>query len=348
MIGAPARVRLGVVGCGVIAYWTHLRELRSIAGAQLVAASDPDPAARDRAAKLTSVRTFADSDELLAQPDIDAVIISAPTHLHAQLGMAAAAAGKHLYLEKPIAISAEEGAQLLAAVEDSGVHAAAGFNRRCHPLFAQAKELISGGVIGNVRSAVTAFTEPIETEAMPAWKSLRATGGGVLLDLFSHHADLLRWLLDDEAACVEANVKSIATEADEARVQLEMRRGVAAQSYFSFRAGRADFLEFLGELGTLRIDRHRPVLDLRLARRWGYGVRRVFVAPSRGVALWRLRRLASPSYEPSYRSALQEFVKGVRGQESCGATLTDGLRSLEMALAAEEAARTKHPVKLCG
>jgi predicted dehydrogenase len=346
MSGGRERVRVGVVGCGVIAYWTHLRELRSIAGVQLVAASDPDPAARERAAKLATVRTFADSDELLAQSDIDAVIISAPTHLHAQLGSAAAAARKHLYLEKPIAIGAEEGARLVAAVEESGIHAAAGFNRRRHPLFAQAKQLISGGVIGNVRSVLTAFTEPIETDAMPAWKRLRSTGGGVLLDLFSHHADLLRWLLDDEATCVEASVDSISSEGDEARVQLQMRRGVVTQSYFSFRAGRADFLEFIGELGTLRIDRHRPVLDLRLARRWGYGVRSVFVAPSRSVASWRLRRLTSPSYEPSYRNALQEFMKGVRGQESSGASLVDGLRSLEMVLAAEESARTERPVNL--
>jgi predicted dehydrogenase len=75
-------------------------------------------------------------------------------------------------------------------------------------------------------------------------------------------------------------------------------------------------------------------------------VRCDFVAPSRSVASWRLRRLTSPSYEPSYRNALQEFVKGVRGQESSGASLVDGLRSLEMVLAAEESARTERPVHL--
>jgi len=346
MSAGPARVRVGVIGCGVIAYWTHLRELRSMRGVQLVAASDPDPAARERAAKLSAVQTYADSDELLAQADIDAVIISAPTQLHAQLGLAAARAKKHFYLEKPIAISAAEGAQLIAAVSESGVHAAAGFNRRCHPLFVQAKELLSGGAIGNVRSVFSAFTEPIESAAMPEWKRFRSSGGGVLLDLFSHHADVLRWFLDDEAAAVEAKIDSIATEDDEARVGLRMYRGAAVQSYFSFRAGRSDFLEFIGELGTLRVDRHRPSLDLRLARRWGYGVRSVFVRPNGDVAAWRMRRLASPSYEPSYRVALQEFVKGIQGEESCGASLADGLRSLEIVLGAEESSRTERTVNL--
>ncbi len=346
MSAKPAKIRVGVIGCGVIAYWTHLRELRSIPGVQLVAASDPDPAARQRATKLSAVRTYAESDELLAQSDIDAVIISAPTYLHAQLGSAAARARKHLYLEKPIAISEAEGAQLIAAVSESGVHAAAGFNRRCHPLFVQAKELILDGTIGDVRSVFTAFTEPIQTEAMPVWKRLRSTGGGVLLDLFSHHADLLRWFLDDEATSVEAKIDSISTEDDEARVRLDMSGGATAQSYFSFRAGRSDFLEFIGELGTLRVDRHRPSLDLRLARRWGYGVRHVFVPPNRDVALWRMRRLASPSYEPSYRVALQEFVKGIQGRESHGASLSDGLLSLQIVLGAEESARTERSVNL--
>lgn len=346
MIGGGSKVRVGVIGCGVIAYWTHLRELRSIPGVQLLAACDPNPAARERAAKLSAVRTFADSDELLAQSDIDAVIISAPTHLHAQLGSAAARARKHFYLEKPIAVSAAEGAQLIAAVQESGVHAAAGLNRRCHPLFVQAKGLISGGAIGNVRSVLSVFTEPIETDAMPGWKRLRSTGGGVLLDLFSHHADLLCWFLDDEATSVEAKIDSVSTEGDEARVRLRMSRGATAQSYFSFRAGRSDFIEFIGESGTLRVDRHRPSLDLRLARRWGYGVRGVFVPPSREVAWWRMRRLASPSYEPSYRIALKEFVKGIHGQQSRGATILDGLRSLRIVLGAEGSARTERPVNL--
>lgn len=346
MISSGSKVRVGVVGCGVIAYWSHLRELRSIPGVQLLAASDPDPAARERAAKLSGVRTYAESNELLAQHDIDAVIISAPTHLHAQLGLAAARARKHFYLEKPIAITAAEGDQLIAAAEEFKIYAAAGLNRRCHPLFVQAKELISSGAIGKVRSVLTAFTEPIETDAMPHWKRLRSTGGGVLLDLFSHHADLLRWFLDDEVTSVEAKIDSISTEDDEARVHLQMSRGATAQNYFSFRAGRSDFMEFIGESGTLRVDRHRPALDLRLARRWGYGVRSVVVPPDRDVAWWRMRRLASPSYEPSYRIALKEFINGIQGQPSCGASLADGLRSLHIVLGAEESVRTEQPVKL--
>ncbi len=346
MSARPGRVGFGVIGCGVIAYWTHLRELKHVPGARLVAASDPDAGARERAAKLTGIPVHADVSELLARSDIDAVVISAPTQLHAELGIATARAGKHIYLEKPVATTVEDAVRLAEAVRDARVMMAVGFNRRCHPLFVQARELIGSGVIGDVRAVLSTFNEPLATDSMPTWKRSRITGGGVLLDLGSHHADLLRWFLNREAAEVEAQISSHSSEHDEAWMRLSMAGGASAQSYFSFRAGRADFLEFVGERGTLRVDRHATSLSLRVARRFGYGVRSAFVPPSRETLAWRLRRLARPSYESSYRMALADFVQSIRGGITRGAGLNDGLRSLNIVLAAEESSRLSRPVSL--
>jgi predicted dehydrogenase len=343
---SDGKVRFGVIGCGTIAYWTHLRELQHLPGARLVAAADPDAAARSRAAKITSVPVHEDASELLARTDIDAVVISAPTHLHAALGIAAAQARKHFYLEKPIASNAADAHRLAEAVREAGICAAIGFNRRCHPLHRQARGLIAGGALGAIRAVTTSFNEPIPADSMPDWKRARVTGGGVLLDLASHHADLLRWFLNDEAAEVEARIHSRNTEDDEAWMRVSMRGGVVAQSYFSFRAGRADFLEFFGELGTLRVDRHRPSLSLRLARRFGYGVRSAFLLPSREALAWRTVRLARPSYEPSYRMAMADFVRAIHGHTALGCGIGDGLRSLEMVLAAEESSRIARPITL--
>src|SRR4029077_2631128 len=96
-------------------------------------------------------------------------------------------------------------------------------------------------------------------------------------------------------------VHSRITEHDEAWVRMTTRGGVVARSFFSFRAGRADFLEFLGERGTLRVDRPLPRLSLRLPRRFGYGVRGAWLFPGPRTLAWRLARLARPSYESSYR-----------------------------------------------
>ncbi|HEU5039415.1 MAG TPA: Gfo/Idh/MocA family oxidoreductase, partial [Gemmatimonadales bacterium] len=74
--GAGATLRIGLLGCGVIAYWAHLRALRRLPGARLVAAADTDPAARDRARRLTGVRVDARMEDLLARPEVDAVVIA--------------------------------------------------------------------------------------------------------------------------------------------------------------------------------------------------------------------------------------------------------------------------------
>ncbi|MGH9418626.1 MAG: Gfo/Idh/MocA family protein, partial [Thermoanaerobaculia bacterium] len=173
-------VGLGVIGCGNIAYWVHLRIAGHMRGARLIAAADPDQAARDRAASLANVPVFASNDELLSRSDIDAVIVSGPTHLHADLVVAACDAGKHVYLEKPLATSTADGARVSDAAARAGVKVMLGFNRRYHPLFEQARRLLQSGTIGRVRAVQSTFCEPMALDTMPAWKRDRATGGGVL------------------------------------------------------------------------------------------------------------------------------------------------------------------------
>lgn len=342
--GSPSlrSVRLGLLGCGTIAYWVHLRVLPRLSGATLVAAADPDPEARARAARLVQIPIHQRAEDLLQRGDIDAVIICAPTPLHAGLAVASAAAGKHFYLEKPIATSAEDAQRVLAAAAQAGVLATVGFNRRWHPLYQQARKILGEGRIGPVRVIQTAFCERSEPEAMPVWKRQRATGGGVLLDLASHHVDLLRWFLNDEIEHVQATLGSARTEHDSAQLQCTTRGGVEVQSVFSFRAWRADYLQFIGEHGTLRVDRHSPPIMLQLGRRWGYGIRQVRLAPTAPVAAWRVQRLLHRSSEPSYRGSLSAFVQMLQGRVPLGelASLTDGLRSLEVLLAAEKSAGT--------
>ncbi len=331
-------MKFGLVGCGNIAYWMHLRALRSIRGVTLAAAADPDPAARERARRLSGVHVYERPDELFGREDIDAVVICTPTHLHAQHAIAAAVAGKHFYLEKPIATTAADARRVMEAAAQAGVTGVMGFNRRLHPLYEQARHLLASGRIGRVRAVQTACCESMPLETMPQWRRRRETGGGVLLELASHHIDQLRWLLGDEVACARASLRSELTEQDTARVELSMAGGVEVQGFFSFRAGLTDYMEFLGDGGALRVDRHSPRLSLRVGRRFGYGVRRPWIAPTPSAGAWRLQRLFRPSIDPSFRRALRAFLDLVRGRENRVASLQDGLRSLEVILAAEDSA----------
>jgi predicted dehydrogenase len=339
MTGARTRtLGVGLIGCGAIASYAHLRLLRRLASARLVAAADPDPRARARAERLARVPVHERPEDLLNRGDVDAVVICAPTPLHADLGVSAAAAGKHFYVEKPIATSADEASALLDAAACAGVVSAVGFNRRLHPLYEHARELLLAGRIGPVRAVTMAFCEPRTADAMPGWMLRRATGGGVLLDLASHHFDSLRWFLGDEIADARATVRSELSEQDTAAVQLVMRGGAEAHGFFSFRAGHADFLEFLGEHGTLRVDRYRPNLELTLRRARRYGVSRVWVRPSPAVAAWRVGRPFRRVREVSFRRSLEAFADLVHGRPRRVASLADGLRSLEAVLAAEATA----------
>jgi myo-inositol 2-dehydrogenase / D-chiro-inositol 1-dehydrogenase len=337
-------VRLGLIGCGRIACAVHLRVLGRAPRVRLVAVADPDPEARRRAQHLTRATVYERADELLAAADVEGVVVCAPSGEHARIGIAAAEAGKHLYMEKPLAITLEEATAVADAVRAAGIVAVVGLNRRAHPIFEQGRRLLASGRIGRVRAVEAVFCEPLAGAELPVWKRRRETGGGVLLDLASHHFDLLRWLLDDEIASVEASLRSEATEQDSAWVEVGLAGGVEARCFFSFRSGTADFIELVGERGVLRLDRYVPPVLLTMRREGLPAMRRARVPQSRAIALWRMRRLVRPADEPSYRRSLSRFVRRLQGHPVELPSLDDGLRSLEAVLAAEASALSGAPV----
>ena len=273
-------------------------------------------------------------------PRVDAVVISAPPTLHPELVEAAARAGKHVYVEKPLATSEEGALRAIEAVEQAGTIAVIGFNRRRHPLLARAHAVLASGRIGPVRAAQTIFSEPVEHSRLAGWRQSRSTGGGVLLDLGSHHFDLARWLLGSELTVDAAGTTSELAEQDGAWVQLRANSGASVHCAFSNRAAHGDSIELVGERGILRIDRHRGSLTLQVRRRSAYGVRPASARPGIDVWRWRAARLAGRGGDPSYARSLRAFVDRVRGEDVETPTLGDGLASLRIVLAAERLARS--------
>jgi predicted dehydrogenase len=305
-----------------------------------VGLADPDPAARARAARMApGAEVHAAAGELLARSDVDAVVVAAPTGLHAALTTAAARAGKDVYVEKPLATSEVDANTVLDAVARAGVIAALGFNRRYHPVYEQARRMLETGSIGDIRFVQTAFCEPVDEAHLPEWKRTRAVGGGVLLDLASHHFDLVRWFLHADLEVVHARTRSGRSEQDEAVTEISTSTGVQVQSLFSYRAAHADFLEFHGDRGRLRIDRHRGALVVHRPRRRGYGIRRAWVLPEGPAVALKARRSIGLGGDPSYARALAAFVQRVSGAEVETPSLQDGLASLQAVLAAERLAR---------
>lgn len=201
-----APVRVGVIGCGKIAQTRHLPELLDNPDAQLAAVCDPDGDRAKTVAESFGVPQAYDSHEpLLASSDIDAVVVCAPNALHAEISLQALRSGKHVLVEKPMAIVRDDCIRMVEAAEQYGLVLAVGHNQRLHPVFRRAKQLIASGRIGAVIQFATQFQhggpETWSVDGAASWFLQGGSAGfGVIGDLGVHRLDLMRWLLDDEIA----------------------------------------------------------------------------------------------------------------------------------------------------
>ena len=196
-------VKYGFIGCGAIAQRRHLPECAANSHSVVAALSDP---MGDRVASLAKQyggKPYTDYKEMLAQGDIDAVVVAGPNGLHAEQSIAALNAGKHVLCEKPMATTREDAKAMMAAAEKNKKFLMIGLNQRLMPPHVKAKEILQSGKLGNVLSFRTAFKHPgPEGWSVDAGKSWFFKKGqafmGVCGDLGVHKADLMRWLLGQE------------------------------------------------------------------------------------------------------------------------------------------------------
>jgi predicted dehydrogenase len=340
-------VRIGILGCGSIARAAHLRSLTRVGGARVVALADPSPANLDDARHLApDARAVSDYTDVLAMSDVDAVIIALPPPLHADAAIAAIQAGKHVYVEKPLATTVADAERVAAAWRRSGVTAMMGFNYRFNPLVQQARKQIAAGNVGDVVSVRTVFTTP--RRSIPVWKQQRQSGGGVLLDLAVHHIDLIRFLLASEVAHVSADICSVQSEHDTALLQLGLTNGCSAQAMFSLCTVDDDRFEVYGSAGRLTIDRYRSlrVGMTGVAARNGLGAAATRLAGEVMGAPYALQKLRAPLHDPSFPAAMEAFVRSVENGTIASPSLDDGLRAAIVVEAAESSASSRRVIAI--
>ncbi|MCZ4510324.1 Gfo/Idh/MocA family oxidoreductase [Streptomyces sp. ActVer] len=171
---------------------------------ELVAVADEVPGRAEEAAGQYGFATAArDWREVAADPRVEAVSIAAPNFLHREIGVAMAEAGKHIWIEKPVGLTAEDARAVAGAVTKAGVQGTVGFNYRNAPAVVAARELIAAGGIGTVTHVrIRLFSDyAAHPEGALTWRYERERGGsGVLGDLASHGVDLARFLLGEIAS----------------------------------------------------------------------------------------------------------------------------------------------------
>jgi|YelNatPaOPRAMG01_1025707.scaffolds.fasta_scaffold09568_1 predicted dehydrogenase len=196
------KVKLGIIGLGYIGQ-IHFKHSLALPNAEVIAVADISAKALSKARKTGIKHIYTDYESLLQRPDIDAVVIGLPTHLHLQCAEKAAEAHKHIFLEKPIARNVPEARKILTAARKYNVKLMVGYPLRFNDDFKQARKEIQAGFLGDVESAHATYissgpffhrAEGYSPVPVPEWwfdESL--TGGGVLIDLGSHIINLLRW-----------------------------------------------------------------------------------------------------------------------------------------------------------
>ena len=185
------KVRLGVAGLGR-AFTLMLPAFANDARIALVAAADPRAEARQKFARSYSARTYASVEELCADPEVEAVYLATPHRQHAGHACLAAASGKHVLVEKPMALTLDDGQSMIAAARAHGIHLIVGHSHSFDRPIARTREIIASGEVGAVRMIVALnFTDFLYRPRRPDELDT-AQGGGVLFSQAAHQVDIVR------------------------------------------------------------------------------------------------------------------------------------------------------------
>ncbi|MEN9012536.1 MAG: inositol 2-dehydrogenase [Yoonia sp.] len=320
-------LNIGILGCGRIGQ-VHGATLAGMKNARAAAVSDFLPEAATALAGQLGAKVVS-SDEMLADPTIDAVIIGTPTTTHYDLIHKAVAHGKAIFCEKPVDLSVERIRECLASVEAAGVPFMVAFNRRFDPNFAQLQKQIADQVIGNVELVTILSRDP----APPPIGYIK-TSGGIFRDMMIHDLDMARFLLGEEpvelsaeASCLVDPAIGEAGDFDTAVVTLKTASGKLCQISNSRRAtyGYDQRVEVHGSKGMLRA---HNVLENTVELATGAGLQR---APTQPFFLER--------YAAAYRAEMEHFVSCIASGARMTPTGADGLKAQILAEAADAAAR---------
>jgi UDP-N-acetylglucosamine 3-dehydrogenase len=240
------KIKVAVIGCGSISKYRHIPEYAAKESVELVAFCDPIVERAQKYADQYGAKAYANYEDMLAELKPDAVSVCTPNYLHAPVAIAAANAGAHVLVEKPMASTDEEAAAMIEAARKNGVYLMVGHNQRLMPPHAKARQILEKGELGKVLTFRTSFGHPgpegWSVDGRESWFFRKEEAVmGAMGDLGVHKSDLIRYLLNDEVSQVTAFIDTIDKEGtdvdDNATVLLRMKSGaigtlVASWTYY--------------------------------------------------------------------------------------------------------------------
>jgi 1,5-anhydro-D-fructose reductase (1,5-anhydro-D-mannitol-forming) len=251
-------VRWGIIGCGDVTEVKSGPAFQKARGSSLVAVMRRDAGkAEDYARRHAVPRWYADAAALVRDPEVNAVYVATPPSSHKQYTLLAAAAGKPVYVEKPMALDHGECLAMIEACRAAGVPLFTAYYRRALPRFARVKTLVDAGAIGTLRvvnvSVYRGFVPPANG-ALPWRIDPPVSGGGLFVDLASHQLDLLDYIVGPIAGVTgeAANQAGLYRAEDVVTAAFTWASGVRGTGIWSFSAsGNTDRFEIVGTRGRL-------------------------------------------------------------------------------------------------
>lgn len=335
-MSGPEPVRCAVLGTGAIAQVAHLPILARMPGVELTGLFDTDAGkARTLAERLGAARVYGAVGEVLEDPDVDAVVIATPSHLHELQVGEALAAGKYVFCEKPLAVDAE-GARRVLEVSGSESRLMVGMNQRFRPDAMALCEIVAAGKLGEISSLRAGWLTRRVAPGRRTWRHRRAgAGGGALMDLGIQLLDLCLWLLNypTPLRLVAHTRRTTASEVEDSAVLvLELEGGtvVNLEVTWDLVSDRdRQYMALQGSVGSASLP------PLRVLKEVESGVEDISPPPAAG---------RENLFTASYRAELAHFVSAVRGETTLRPPTEQVtlLRLIQAAYASAEAGREVH------
>jgi UDP-N-acetyl-2-amino-2-deoxyglucuronate dehydrogenase len=331
------KLRLALVGCGRIAQ-THMAALAQHADqAEWVAVCDPEPHALAKAVERTGAAGFAGLCDLLERSDADLVVLATPSGLHAQQTMMVAQAGRHVLCEKPLATKWDDGVAMVRACKEAGVKLFVVKQNRLNATLQCVKKAIDQGRFGRM-ALVTVnvfWTRPQSYYDAAPWRGRWDMDGGAFMNQASHYVDMVDWLVgpvDNVHAYTATLGRQIEAE-DTGVMSLRLRSGALACINVTMLTHQKNFegsITLLGERGTVRVGG----VAVNKIEHWS------FDAPAPEDAQIAQANYGVDSvYGPGHPLYYSQVINTLRGLTHAAVDGYEGLRSLEVLIAAYRSAR---------
>ncbi len=334
MAQARGPIRVALIGSGRMGAFHGETLARRLPGAVLAAVADPAPGAAEQlAASLGAPKFFTDAADAFADPEIDAVVIAAPARFHADLVVAAAAAGKGVFCEKPMAVTLADADRAIDAAHAAGVVLQVGFNRRFAADWAAARALLDDGRLGTPRLLRSVTRDP------GGFDPARVAPNTIFLETLIHDFDALRFL-NPGATAVEVFATADALVEPEWRDRGLMDTAVVVVRFDNGAVGTAEAC-FEAAYGY---DVRGEVLGSGGMATMGDGRRTGMVFSGAAGQLAETVRSDQELLSDAYTAELAAFVGAVRDGTPAPVTGEDARSALEIAIAAAQSVETSRPV----